>query len=671
MKSWTAIIRNVTGLHARPARVLVDTAKRFVSDIRIQHGASTGNAKSLISVLKLGVKPNTEITVLINGQDEGEASRALETLIADGLGEHHPVNGSSNGAQASRATTPVIPGPAANSALVRGVAAAPGHAIGPAFLFQSDVLTVSTEFAGVEPERARLRDAVARAQADLDALRARLTGEQAAIVEAHSELLSDPELLQDVDAAIVAGQGAGRAWEQVTQARAAELAQLSDPLLAARSADVRDVRDRVLRALSGAADPALALPAQPAIVVARDLAPSTLAAFDQTRLLGIVTSEGGPTAHTAIIARGLGIPAVVAAGDRVLGVAPGTLLTLDGEAGMVNLAPDQAAMQVAQERASTWSVRKQRATQHADLAAITQDGVCIEIAANAGGVADAQAAFAAGADAIGLLRTEFLFLDHASEPDEDTQYVIYRDVLSAMQGRPVIMRTLDIGGDKPVSYLDMPHEQNPFLGVRGLRLALNRPELLKRQLRALYRAAKDFPAGALRIMAPMVSDLGEWRAFRAIAEAVRVETGAQPVDLGIMIEVPAAALMADVFAPEVAFFSIGTNDLTQYTLAADRQHPRLAHLNDGLHPGVLRLVKNTVDAAERAGKWVGVCGELASDLHAVPILIGLGVRELSVTPPALALVKDAVRSQTLADARQLADRALKCATAAEVRSLNG
>ncbi len=665
MKSWKAMIRNVSGLHARPARVLVDTAKRFVSDIHIQHGTATGNAKSLTSVLRLGVKPNTEITVLINGLDEAEASQALELLIADAFGEAGGHDHVAPPAASARAT----PG-AADATIVHAVAASPGHAIGPAYRFEPDLVAIRSEFAGVEVECAQLREAIDRARADLGAIRARLSAGQAAIVDAHVELLADPELLADACAAIATGQGAGRAWDRVMQARASALARLSDPLLAARAADVRDVRDRVLRILSGAAEPVSALPAHPVIVVARDVAPSTLAAFDYSRLLGLVTAEGGPTAHTAIIARGLGIPAVVAGGARVLTIASGATLTLDGEAGTVNLAPDDAAIDAARARAAAWEARKRRATRQAGATASMRDGAVIEIAANAGSVADAQAAFAAGADAIGLLRTEFLFLSHTGEPDEEAQYRVYRDVLAAMRGRPVIMRTLDIGGDKPVAYLDTSAEHNPFPGARGLRLALNRPEMLERQLRALYRAAKDAAPGALRIMVPMVRDLGEWRAARAIAEAARAELGAPVVDMGVMVEVPSAALMADAIAPEVSFFSIGTNDLTQYTLAADRQHPGLAHLNDGLHPAVLRLIKSTVEAAERAGKWVGVCGELASDLLAVPILIGLGVRELSVSTPAIALVKDSIRSMTLAAARGLADRALRCATADEVRSLS-
>jgi phosphocarrier protein FPr len=296
--------------------------------------------------------------------------------------------------------------------------------------------------------------------------------------------------------------------------------------------------------------------------------------------------------------------------------------------------------------------------------AITRDGRRIEVAANVGSAAEARRAAAAGAEAVGLLRTEFLFLDRQAAPGEDEQREVYAAIAAAMVGRPVIVRTLDIGGDKPLPYLAQPAEANPFLGVRGLRLCLERPELLRGQLRAILRAAS---AGSLRIMLPMVADLGELRAARAILAEVTAELSAPALEVGIMIEVPSAAILARAFAPEVDFFSIGSNDLTQYTLAMDRTHPALAARADGLHPAVLRLIELTVEAAHAHGKWVGLCGELGADPVAVPILVGLGVDELSVNVPAVAQVKSQIRALSFAEARELAARALRCATAGEVR----
>jgi phosphocarrier protein FPr len=290
----------------------------------------------------------------------------------------------------------------------------------------------------------------------------------------------------------------------------------------------------------------------------------------------------------------------------------------------------------------------------------------VEIAANIGGVADAQKANQSGAEGVGLLRTEFLFLDRATPPSEDEQFEVYQQIAEAMEGKPVIIRTLDIGGDKPLPYVKVPPEDNPFLGERGLRLCLNRPELMREQLRAILRAASY---GSLRIMFPMVADMSEWHAAKAMVDEIRAELNAPAVPVGIMIEIPAAVLMADLFAKEVDFFSIGTNDLTQYTLAMDRMHPILAGKSDGLHPAVLRLIDATVRGAHAAGKWVGVCGELGADPQATPILLGLEVDELSVSVPAIATVKAKIRTLNRVEAQKLAARALACATAREVRAL--
>jgi phosphocarrier protein FPr len=342
------------------------------------------------------------------------------------------------------------------------------------------------------------------------------------------------------------------------------------------------------------------------------------------------------------------------------------MVILNGDTGILTLNPDEAALAKAKAAQEKWLAQRAAAQKMAADPAITQDGHRVEIAANIGGVADAEKAMASGAEGVGLLRTEFLFLERTEPPTEDEQFDVYRGIAEAMQGLPVIIRTLDIGGDKPLPYIDVPPEANPFLGERGIRLCLNRPELLRQQLRAILRAAEY---GQIRIMFPMVSDISEWRAARAMVEEVRAELNAPAVELGIMIEVPSAALMADAFAPEIDFFSVGTNDLTQYTLAMDRMHPSLAGKSDGLHPAVLRLISMTVKAAHECGKWVGVCGELGADLQAGPILVGLGVDELSVTVPSIATVKANVRSMTLEEAKRLAERALKCSTAAEVRAI--
>ncbi len=665
MKQINLVIQNPTGLHARPAKIFVNTAKQFQSDIRVQHGNKKANAKSLISMLTLGVEAGTEITILIEGGDEEAALMALETAVSSGLGEEELITANHH----SPAPDSSPPPPPIGDHTLQGIAAAPGIAIGPIFQLKRAEVTIQETFSGASAEENRLLAAIEQARGQLVALRqqmhSRATSE-AAIFDVHLEILDDPDLLETVLGHIGQQQPAAQAWQNSIEARAALMARLDDPLLAARAADIHDVGYRVLRLLVQAGDPGLHLPDYPVILVAYDLSPSDTASLPKDRVLGFCTAAGGPTAHSAIIARALGLPAVVGAGDRVLEIPNQTVTILNGRSGTLTLQPDEQTITQAQAAQAAWLQQREAAAQAANAPAITPDGHRVEVVANIGGVADAQKAMKAGAEGVGLLRTEFLFLDRSEAPSEEEQFIVYRDIAQTMQGQPVIIRTLDIGGDKPLPYIEVPPEENPFLGERGIRLCLNRPYLLREQVRAILRAA---PHGSLRMMFPMVADISELRAARAIVADVQAELNAPAVEVGIMIEVPSAALMADKFAPEVDFFSVGTNDLTQYTLAMDRQHPSLASKADGLHPAVLRLIAHTVQAAHAAGKWVGVCGELGADPQAVPILMGLGVDELSVTVPAIPSVKAQIRSQQWAASQQLAQRALACATAQEVRNL--
>jgi phosphoenolpyruvate-protein phosphotransferase len=680
MKQLDLVIRNKTGLHARPARVFVDIAKQFQSNIRIGHGEKLVNAKSLISVLTLGVASGQRISIDVDGADEAAAVAALEAAVCSGLGEE-PVETTDD----RRPTTDepqtgdrrpetgenvalVSPG-LMSPGLIQGIAGAPGIAIGPIHQFRRAEIVVRERAVGVAEEQARLQEALDEARAQLFTLRERLlqqTAEsEAAIFEVHREIMADPDLLDLVHARISEHQGAAAAWQAVINERAAELAGLRDPLLAERAVDIRDVGERVLRLLVDTTAQAPSLPAEPFILVANDLTPSETAALDAALVLGFCTAVGGPNAHTAILARALGLPAVVSAGPQVLDLPSQTQVILDGQAGTLRIAPD--AQEIARSRAAHQQIQAHRAAAEraAADAATTKDGHRVEIAANIGGVADARRAAASGAEGVGLLRTEFLFLDRSDPPTEDEQFAVYRDIVQALDGRPIIVRTLDIGGDKPLAYLALPPEENPFLGERGIRLCLAHPDLLRQQLRAILRAAAF---GPLRIMFPMIADMAEIQEARAMVEQIRAELSAPAVEVGIMVEVPSAALMADVLAHEVDFFSIGTNDLTQYTLAMDRTHPSLASKADGLHPAVLRLIERTVQGAHAAGKWVGICGELGSDPQAVPILVGLGVDELSVSVPAIPTVKAQIRTLTLAECRARAVQALGCATAGQVRA---
>lgn len=679
MRQLDMVIRNATGLHARPAKVFVTVAKQFQSKITVGNGLKQVNAKSLISVLTLGVENGQSIQIEVEGEDEAAAVQALETAILDGLGEeigdaHAHSTPPSSPVAPSVSAPPVAPVTSVNGnhtdGTLRGIPAAPGIAIGPVYKLQHETIVADDTFLGIAEEKKRLGRAIEEAKTQLMALRSHLrthAASEAAIFDVHLELLDDPDLIDTVHSEIQQRNGAARAWQGTIADRAKRISNLDDPLLAARSADLHDVGYRVLRFLVGnPTHPGVSLPDHPVVVVAHDLSPSDTASLDTERVLGFCTVAGGPTAHSAIIARALGLPAVVSAGNGLLSLADGTMVVLDGVAGTVTVNPDEATLKDAYATQARQTEQREAAQQRAADPAITQDGHQVEIVANIGGLADAEKAATSGAEGVGLLRTEFLFLDRTEPPGEEMQYEVYRDIARVFGSHPVIVRTLDIGGDKPLPYITVPPESNPFLGERGIRLCLNRPDLLREQVRAILRASPD---GNLRMMFPMISDVGEFRRARQIVEEVRAEVGVPAIEVGIMVEVPSAALMADVLAREVDFFSIGTNDLTQYTLAMDRMHPTLAAASDGLHPAVLRLIQRTVDAAHEAGKWVGVCGELGADPQAVPILVGMGVDELSVSVPAIPAVKAQIRGLSLEQAKAVAHRAVACTTATEVRSL--
>lgn len=484
-------------------------------------------------------------------------------------------------------------------------------------------------------------------------------GAEAGIMEAQALMLDDPALIDGASSLIRQGRPGDEAVA-ATMAPYAEMLRASgDPVFQARAADIEDVVQQVRRALHGVSD-VPPPPDRPSIVVARDLAPSQTAGLDRTLVVGFATEQGTATAHTAILARALGLPAVVGISGLIDGVQDGQPLLLDGDAGTLVIDPS------AEDVATITS-----AVQHAadPDPALTRDGRRVEVGCNAANVGDAQRAAAAGADGIGLLRSEFLFLGSERLPSEDQQVEVLEQVMTAMGDRPVILRTLDVGADKPLPALPQPPEANPALGVRGLRLQLlRRPDLLADQLRAALRIAARHP---LRLMFPMVSTIDEVRQAKGVLEEARqaLRLSSVGMQVGIMIEVPAAAVSADILAREVDFFSLGTNDLTQYLFAADRTNPELAAVADSLHPALLRLIAQVVTAAHAQGRWVGVCGEMGSDLWATPLLVGLGVDELSVHPPVVSRIKAAVRQLDSRRAAEVANAALELEDATAVRRL--
>jgi phosphoenolpyruvate-protein phosphotransferase len=394
--------------------------------------------------------------------------------------------------------------------------------------------------------------------------------------------------------------------------------------------------------------------------------------LDKSLVLGFCTARGGATSHTAILARSLGLPAVVGAGDEVSDIVDGARLILDGTEGSLLVEPDEATVADYVEERRVAHAMLEEAQAHAHEPAITRDGRQVEVAANIGNVASARAAMDAGAEGVGLLRTEFLYLERAALPDEEEQYRAYRAILDVFGLLPVILRTLDIGGDKDLPYMDLPDEMNPFLGLRAIRLCLVRPELFRPQLRAALRAGAGHN---LRIMFPMVATVGEVRQARALLEECRAELlaegkpVAEGVEVGIMVETPSAVVMADQLSEVVDFFSIGTNDLGQYTMAADRTNASVADLANGFQPAVLRLVRDVITAAHARGKWVGMCGELAGEPLAIAILLGLGLDEFSMNPPAIPLAKQIIRALTVGEARALAKEALELDSPEAIQAL--
>jgi phosphoenolpyruvate-protein phosphotransferase len=556
------------------------------------------------------------------------------------------------------------------------VAASPGFALGPAVLLHfAEPLVERRPIENAAREWARLQTALDAVRTATETLRDQIARSankyDAAIFDAHLLFLNDPEFLDGVRHTLEAEHvNAEWAWKTAVEASAQKFEAIDDEYMRARAADVRDIGRQVLVQLTGQGKE-VELP-HAGILIAIDLAPSDTARLDRSKVLGICTERGGPTSHSAILARTLGIPAVVGLGPRVMTIADGANLIVDGQDGKILTAPTPAEIDDYTKRLKDWHLARDTARSASAAPAVMKDGTAIEVVANIGSTEDARVALDNGAEGVGLLRTEFLFLDRRDAPGEEEQFDAYQTIATVMGERPVIVRTLDVGGDKPLAYLDLGREENPFLGQRAIRLCLNRPDIFKTQLRAILRAT---PQHNLKIMFPMIADVTEVRRARALFNEARAELAAAQapladrVEVGIMVEIPAAAILAHVLAPEVDFFSIGTNDLTQYTLAAERGNRAVTHLQDALHPAVLIQIRQTVQAASAHGKWVGVCGELAGDPAAIPILIGLGVKELSMASGSIPKAKQIIRGLSLKDAQTAAAQALQLDTAEAVRKL--
>ncbi len=665
------VVANETGLHARPAAVLAAAARRFTADVRLTKEGREANLRSVVSIMALEVAGGDTVTIVARGVDAREAVAAISLALKTDLHTAHPATaavGAPSVIARAAQTSPALP--KGDDGSLRGVPASPGVAIGQVFQLRHHNVVLEERASDPNQERRALDAAIASAHLQLEALQTRLSAEadsdRAAIFAAHQELLEDPEVLDGAAERIRGGATAAYAWQQAYTEQADRLMALRNQLLAGRAADLRDIGRRVVHLLVGHDDAPQEMPPD-SIVVAEDLAPSDAASLDRNRVRGFCTTMGSATSHVAILARGFGIPAVAGIDPRALEILAGTRVVLDGTAGTLKLEPTAAEEAQISRRQESDEVRRAAELAVAAEAAVTRDGHRVEIVANIGDEDEARRVPEVGGEGVGLLRTEFLFLERRTAPDEDEQTLAYEAIARALgPTRILVIRTLDVGGDKPLAYLPLPAEANPFLGMRGIRLQLIRPDIIQTQIRAILRASR---AGRVAIMFPMISTLAEWRAARDMVEQERATLGVPPIQIGIMVETASAALLADRFAEEADFFSIGTNDLTQYTLAMDRTNPRLAPQLDALHPAVLRLIDQTVAGAHAHKRWVGVCGALAGDSEAVPVLVGLGVDELSVSVPIVPAVKARVRTLSLEECRITAKQALDAEDGAEVRAL--
>lgn len=648
------------GLHARPSARLAECARGFAARVVVEKGAASAAITSPSAMLRLGIGHGDTIRLVAQGAEAVQALDALAALIESGMGEFLALARQTD----EPAMAPPPGAPQAGDRLA-GVTAAPGMAVGQAWRPRRAEPELATTSQGALAEKARLNDALSALRAALGAQVMDGSAQQKAILGAHLSLLEDEELIDAARQAIDAGASAAMGWRKVLWEQAEALRQLPDPRFAERAGDLMDLERRLQWQLCGG-EPEAPPPPQGAILVADDLMPSEVAALDLSRVVGLATARGGPTSHVAIIAASRGLPALVALGEGVLLLGESTSLVLDADGGVLEIAPDADRVAMVRAMIDNRAARRATAMAGAHQEGRTRDGTRIEVFANLGKLSETASAVAGGAEGCGLLRTEFLFLDRQSAPDEEEQTAQYAAIADALEGRPLIIRLLDIGGDKPAPYLPIAAEENPAMGLRGLRVGLARRDVLRTQLRAILRAADG---RSIRIMAPMVARIAELRDLQQVAAQEAAALGLALPDIGVMVETPAAAVMADALAQECAFLSIGTNDLTQYTLAMDRGNPAVAAGLDGLDPSVLRLIAQTCQGGARHGKWVGVCGGLASDPLAVPILIGLGVGELSAAPAMVAEIKALVRSLDMGECRALAARVMETATPAQVRAM--
>lgn len=659
------------GLHARPAAQLAKLIKGMPSDVWVTNldgDATPVLGTSVARLINLGAAHGHCLRFTVTNSDDSNALlQKISTAVTQGLGD--PVVPVIEITETELNDTKNEETPAAllqPGDQVLGLTGAPGMAIGHSQRFQRQQFSFKEQATDAADDYVRFDHALEQLITELsDKLDVQTDSTKTKILAMHLELLNDPELVDGTRQLIRQGKSAEWAWTDCYQSIADELSLSTDPLLAERADDYKDLGYQLMLILGGHQSEQTT---EPHILICDEIGPSQVAEFDPSIVRAIVTAKGGTTSHAAILARAAGIPLLVGCGETILKIADRTPMIVDCDNRVLTLVKDEDELVQAGLEVEQRQQQQAEAFAHRFEPAISQDGTRMEVVANISSAADVSKILDQGAEGVGLFRSEFLYMAHTKEPTHAQQVAEYQLAREALgnDDYPLIVRTLDVGGDKPLPYLAMDEEDNPFLGVRGARLSLMRPDLLHRQLAALLDAAN---AGPIRIMFPMISDIQEWRKIKAIYEDVAANYPDVSCEIGMMIEVPSAALMADVFAAELDFFSVGTNDLTQYTLAVDRGHAKLSRQADPLHPAILRLIDMTVKAAQRNNIWVGVCGELAADPFAAQLLMGLGVKELSMSSKAIPMVKAAIRRARLSDAKALAEQALLAADADGVYQL--
>ena len=670
-------LENPHGLHARPATQLIQTVARYEAQVwiaNLDRHTEAVEAVSLNALLALGASQGHRLQITAAGRQAADVLNALQALIA-GWSKAAIEETPSLTLGVARTEVPGQTEHEQNT--IDAIPISEGIAVAPLVFFRpSPVEAGSSSALSPAEEWQRLQTALQQVEGDLQVrfkrLKGRLGEDRAAIFQAQQLFLRDPHLLERARRLLLEGNvSAFQAWKQACEQIASSLQQAADPYLRQRALDILDISRLVLARLSGSEGEKIHL-AEAAILAAEGLTPNQVAELDPRMVRGVILMEGGAASHSAILLRGLGIPAIGGVDLYALGLSDGDWVGMDGASGQLWLKPTPELQADLEEKAQKWKIARRNLLQQAQQPAQTKDGFHVEMLANVGSLVEGRLAAESGAEGIGVLRTEFLYQNRLDPPSELEQVQVYRQFAETLKPHAVVVRTLDVGGDKLPAYLSLPAEANPYLGLRGIRVSLRYPELFLTQLRAILRVADQYP---IRILLPMIATLEELeqvRQFLVQAHEALSQAGVPhryPLPIGIMVETPAAVILAPQFARQVAFFSVGTNDLTQYTLAAERGNPALSAYNDALHPAILRQIQQVIKAAHGQGKRVAVCGEVAGDTEALPILVGLETDELSMNPNVLPQQKAILRKIDCSAARSLAQQALQCANAVQVREL--